>query len=236
MGKFWRNKSPLCWLWALPIVGFFLVLIAFNARVTPLAAGQPFNNQPAGEIRGAFTVGQTFYSPYPGLYKIDVLLATYAGPKSGPVTFYLTPGVGDTTRLATIPFDASQVQDNMFRSFEFSRVGDSAGKTYYFYLEAPGAQPGNAITAWSDATNPYLGGAAYLGGLPAENDVTFVAYFSPTPWEVADTYLGRLANDKPGIWGSKAFYAVSFTVYLALSGALLYSLFRWVVLDHKDRP
>ncbi|MDP2726950.1 MAG: hypothetical protein Q8P59_05360 [Dehalococcoidia bacterium] len=212
--------------WALPLVGFIIILIAFYDKVTPLSIGQRLNNQPAGEIQGNFAVGQTFYSPYPGLYRIDVLLATYARPNSGPVTFNLSSISKLGTRLATIPFEASQVADNRFRSFEFPSQGDAAGKNYLLYFEAPGARPGNAITVWTYSANPYSEGLAYLGGRSVENDLTFVAYFRPGPWQLAGVYLDQMARGKPGIWGSPVFYAATFLIYLALVGAFLALLFR----------
>ena len=213
-------------LWGLPLAGFLVILVAFYLKATPLAVAQPHNNQDAGEIQGAFTVGQSFYSPYPGLYRIDVMLATYARPNSGQVTFSLTPGAGNKTRLATVQFDASQVKDNRLRSFEFPALDDSAGKTYAFYLEAPASRPGNAITAWTDSTNPYSEGMAYFGGRAVEGDLNFAAHFRPNPWQLAGIYLDRMARGKPGIWGSTAFYVVVVTVYLTAVGVFLAVLFR----------
>lgn len=227
MGRPWgTGRSLLIALWALPLGGFLLIAVAFYSQATPLTLEQRRNDQPAGEIQGSFTVGQTFYSPYPGLYRIEVLLATYARPNTGRVAFHLSTGPTQGRELATVPFEASLVEDNRFRSFEFPAQGDSAGKTYFFYLEAPGSGLGNAITAWSHSANPYPLGMAVLGGQPVENDLTFVAYFQPSPWQLADIYLGRLARGKPGLWGSKAFYGAIFLVYLGLVGGFLGVLFR----------
>lgn len=208
------------------LVGLFLVLAAFYNKLTPLTVSQKFNNQPAGEIQGSFSVGQTFYSPYPGLNRIDVLLATYQKQISGQVTFNLTEGPRAVSKLVSSSFNAASVEDNRFRSMEFPALDESAGKTYFFYLEAPASRPGNAITAWTDSHNPYPEGMAYLGGNPVENDLAFVAYFQPSPWQLADIYLDRLARGKPGLWGNKAFYAVISLLYLALLGTFLALFFR----------
>lgn len=209
-------------LWLFPVVGFLLIISAAFNTVTPISVAQRLHNQPAGEIRGSFTVGQTFYSPYPGLSKIAVLLATYARPNHGQAWFHLTSDPNDSTRLVSIPFDASLVKDNSFQSFEFPPIGESAGKNYFFYLEAPAAGPGNAITAWSQSANPYSDGMAYFQARPVENDLAFVAEFRPSPWQLAETYLNRLASGKPGIWGSPIFYVITSFVYLALMGAILF--------------
>lgn len=201
--------------------GLLLVLLALSAKAVPLSLGQRESNTPAGEIMGSFTAGQTFVSPYPGLHRIDVVLATYGRSITGKATFNLATAPSGGTRLVSIEFDASQVVNNHVRSFEFSPIGDSSGKTYFFYLEAPDSLPGNAITAWTDSTNPYPEGMAYLEGRPVENDLTFVAYFRPNPWQTADVYLSRVARGKPGILGNQAFYAVAFAVYLGLTGTFL---------------
>ncbi|MDP2663487.1 MAG: hypothetical protein Q8R28_22455 [Dehalococcoidia bacterium] len=231
-----RIKDPRWWLWILPAGGFMAILIVFYASLAPLKVEQPFHNQPAGEIRGPFSAGQTFYSPYAGLYRIDLLLATYTHSVSGQVNFNLTPGPKDSRKLASVTFDASTIEDNQFRAFEFTAPEDSAGRTYFFYLEAPSAQPDHAITVWTDSNNPYSDGAAYLGGQPVENDLTFIAYFRPSPWQLADMYLGRMAKGKPGLWGSESFYAFLFTAYLAVVAAFLFYIFRWVVSSDKDGP
>jgi len=219
----------------LPAGGFLAILLAFYSSQTPLRVTQPLHNQPAGELRGGFTIGQTFFSPYPGLYRIDLLLATYTHSVSGQATFNLTSGPRDSKKLASITFDASTVEDNQFRSFEFPTPGDSAGKSYYFYLDAPSAQPDHAITAWTDLNNPYSDGAAYLGGQPVENDLTFVAYFRPSPGQLADIFLGRMAKGKPGVWGSEAFYAFLFVVYLAVVAVFFYVLRRMASTDETGQ-
>ncbi len=227
MGKFWAIRYPLLFfVFALTVGGLSLVLLALPGRLPPLSVGQRLNNQPAGEVQGTFTVGQTFFSPYPGLYRLDVLLATYNRANSGQITFNVTAGPKDKTRLVSISFDASQVADNRIRSFEFSPLNDSAGKTYLFYFEGPASRPGNAITAWTDSANPYQEGMAYWGGQPVESDLTFVAYFRPNVWQVPDVYLDRIAKGKPGILGNRAFYVVAFPAYLALTGAVLALLTR----------
>lgn len=219
---------------ALPAAGFLVILWFFINGATPITIAQPQANQPAGGISGTYTVGQTFYSPYSGLDRIDVVLATYARQNSGEVVFNLTSGPRSTQKLVTLRFDAASVQDNRPYSFEFPAIGDSAGKTYYFYFEALRAAPDNAITAWTDSRNPYPDGAAFLEGTPTEHDLSFKTYYHPNPWQLADVYLDRLARDRPGIWGSRAFYGVAFTAYVALIGVLFYFLYRWVVTA-RDR-
>lgn len=164
-----------------------------------------------------------------------MLLATYGRTNSGPVTFNLTTGPGEKTKIFSTSFDAAGVKDNQYYSFKFPTLNDSQGKTYFFYLEAPGAQTGNAITAWTDSRNPYIDGASYLGGRLSENDLTFSASFETNPWQVAGIFLGRLAKGKPGIWGSEAFYAAIFVVYLALAGAFFIYLFRLFVVNKQDQ-
>lgn len=227
MEKARRVDNPyLTLLWILPIGGLLVVVLAFAGKVTPMTAGQYYHNESLGEITSSHTVGQTFYSPYPGLNRMDVMLANYGRDNSGTVTFNITPGPRDGRKLVSLAFDASDVRNNQLHTFEFPAMGDSGGKTLFFYFEAPGAAPGNAITAWSDYRNAYADGAAYLDGGPTEKDITFTAYYSPNVWQLADVYLDRLAKGKPGIWGNKAFYTATFTSYLALTGTLFFFLYR----------
>lgn len=136
---------------------------------------QEIANVPAGEIYGSLKVGQTFVSPANDLYRIDILLATYARENDRDVIFHLrhTPEGED---LATIRFNASQVEDNSFYRFDFSPIANSAGHPFYLFLESPHSEPGNAITIWGVTEDVYQEGKAYRNHRPAEGELAFQVY------------------------------------------------------------
>lgn len=147
---------------------------------------QPRHRQPAAEIWGRQTVGQTFVAQKNGLNRIDLLLATYARENTGPVIFHLRESPTGGEDLATARFDASDVRDNAYRSFAFLPLRDSQNRSYYLFLEAPEAEPGNAITVWASPVDTYSQGQAYVAGEPQPGDLTFRTYA-----EYSIVHIGR---------------------------------------------
>lgn len=153
-----------------------LLLLLLTGCASRLDVYQVQHREVAGEIWGLHTAGQTFTARAPGLYRIDVFLATYARQNTGAVIFHLRRSPTDDQDLVTIPFDAAEVVDGAYRSFTFPPLLDSAGESYYFFLEAPHAQPGNAITVWYSPTDACDGGTAVLDGVPQPGDLHFRTY------------------------------------------------------------
>ncbi len=140
-----------------------------------IVASQTESQIPVGEIYGTIQQGQTFTATADNLYQIDLFLATYARTNHQNVVFHLKDSPTSTNDLANLTIPASQIADNQWTSFSFTPVSNSVNHTFYFYLEAPSAQPGDAITIWSSSTDAYVEGRRYVNGLPAEGDLTFKA-------------------------------------------------------------
>ncbi|MFQ5592601.1 MAG: glycosyltransferase family 39 protein [Anaerolineae bacterium] len=166
----WTIQRPPRW------AGLLLTILLLAGCATRPDLTQPRHSQTAGEIWGEQTVGQTFIAEKDGLNRIDVFLATYARDNAGPVIFHLRESTITTQDLATIRFDAADVQDNAYRQFTFPPLGDSENHAYYFFFEAPEARPGNAITVWASPTDTYSQGQAYLAGQPQAGDLAFRTY------------------------------------------------------------
>ncbi|MFQ5855610.1 MAG: DUF6541 family protein [Anaerolineae bacterium] len=164
-----------------------LLLLTFLAGcATRPDVAQPRHSQPAGEIWGEQTVGQTFVAQKNGLNRVDVFLATYARDNTGPVTFHLRESPAAGQDLVTIQFDARDVQDNAYQTFTFPPQRNSQNRSYFFFLEAPAAKPGNAITVWASPTDTYSQGQAYLASQPHPGDLAFRTYA-----EYSITQIGR---------------------------------------------
>jgi len=175
---------------ALLIVGSLLVfnlwcLAGFlfpTYHQSPLvSAFQDYSNTPVGEIWGSTTHGQTFACRYPNLARIDVMLATYARQNHHPLVFHLREAPSGVADLVTITVPAEDIADNTYYSFTFEPLPDSAGRTYYFYFEAPEAVPGDAFTIWADLQgDPYTSGTRYVNHAPAPGDLRFIAFSTQT--------------------------------------------------------
>lgn len=166
-------------------------------------ARQTGSNVMAGELVSERRFGQTFRAPFSSLYRVDVLLATYGRRNEGPVLFHLTSGDRQGTELATVEIEAAQVRNNAHRRFVFEPIADSCGRVFYFYIEAPTAAAGNAITAWQTDFDSFPGGQAHIDDQPTEGDLRFVAYYRSNPHEAWQALSERLRSWHPMLWEAR---------------------------------
>lgn len=210
---------------------FTLLLIgrASLERLTVGPIGQPTADTPAGEIYGSITIGQVFTAPHDGLYRIDMLMATYARENTHDVIFHLRSSPQTESDLAKITINGREIEDNQFRPFIFDPIRDSAGKSYYLFFDSPDSEPGDAITVWGTLKNLYPEGRPFRKHRAARGDLVFLAYYQPSTLDKVDILLDRLAANKPLFWGDRRFYLLLALLYMALL-----SLF--VVQITKIRP
>lgn len=191
---------------ALFLILFLLSLmtlgIGLGLKVSDFPVRQLKGDSPAGEIWGPREVGQSFLGRYPGLHRIDVLVATYARQNSHDLYFRLARGPEPGIELFQSSFNAGEVQDNAYRSFDFPPLQGSKGERFFFSFHSPDSSPGDAITAWSTATDSYPQGSLYIGGTPAEGDLTFAAFYEGHPWEVLTSLYRGPGKNKPALWSS----------------------------------
>jgi hypothetical protein len=157
---------------------FLIVLIIPPSTPSILGISQPVGEQPVGEIVGDGRAGQTFYSPYPNLNSIDVLLATWARTNSNDVTIHLKPSLESPNDIASVTINAREIQDNSYYKFKFPKIADSENKLYYFFIDSPKSISGDAITIWSSKEDVYHQGTAYINSTPITGDLAFKVYYA----------------------------------------------------------
>jgi len=169
-------------------------------------------------IAGSQTVGQTFVSHYSRLSAVELLLVVYPHdglPPAAPrhLTFHLRSDPQDEADIVTLTVDTSNWKHNDPYRFSFPPQADSAGKTYYFFLDAT---EGNRTTVWHNSFDAYGEGMLYLNGQPGEGDLHFKTYY--------DYNLASMAHD---IWRGLrggAWLILPLLVLFTLPGYLLHSL------------
>lgn len=204
----------------------FLTLVSLwgvARTVDDVYTEQPVASAVVGELQGAAIAGQTFTAEYNGLSEIELYLATYARRNVGPLIFHLRAAPDATLDLVTITIDARDIIDNSYYTFDFPPIRASAGRRYYFFLEAPEATTGNAITIWGTKQDMYVGGEAVLNGLEERRvrDLTFRLRYELTLSEKISAFLDRLTANKPSLWGNRWLYIWLGVTYLALLYAML---------------
>lgn len=218
------NKG--CYLLSLGLVLVLLLITRFSLeRISIEPEGQLERDTQAGEIHGSMTIGQTFTAPYDGLYRIDVLMATYGRENTEDVIFHLLRSNRESEGdLVQISINGREIEDNQFHSLTFNPIGDSEGKSYYYYFDSPESVPGDAVTVWGTTKDLYAGGRAFRNHRPGQGDLTFLTYYQPSSVDKVRILLDRLAQNKPLFWGDKRFYILLALLYFSLFGLF------WVTL------
>lgn len=154
-----------------------LILISLSGcTLDRIAAQQEKATGLWDELVAGETYGQSFVSTSDNLHRVDLSTATYARTNSAPVIFHLQshPGASSDIYSATVP--GPEIQNDRPTSFEFPRLPDSQGRSYYFYVESPEATTGNAITVYTNANDEYPDGTAYRDAEAVAGDLAFTAY------------------------------------------------------------
>jgi hypothetical protein len=212
------------WRWIFLAGALIAGLIAtgwvFWQRMKDLQIAQRRADRPVGELPASSTVGQSFYSPADGLYQIDVVFGTYGHPGTSEIILHLKTSPEAMQDLATARLNSQEIENNVYNSFHFLQQRGIAGRMLYFYLEAPDASPGNAVTAYRSNENVYRGGEAYYDGIAASSDLAFVAHYRLGPLDAVRFVLRQLSDQRPCLLGNPWFYAVLIALHFALVGKL----------------
>jgi hypothetical protein len=212
------------WLWiflaGVLIVGLTVIGRVSWQRMRDLRVGQRRADQPVGELLASSTVGQSFYNPADGLRQLDLVFGTYGHPGTSDVILHLKTSPDAMRDLAVARLNSQDVENNIYNSFHFPQQRDIAGRTLFFYLEAPDASPGNAVTVYRSDKDVYQKGQAYYNGVAASNDLVFVAHYRLGPLGVARFVLRQLSDQRPCLLGNPLFYVTLIAVHFSLVGKL----------------
>lgn len=169
---------------------FFLVLFCLSGcTFDRIAAQQVKATGLWDELVMGETFGQSFVSSRDNLYKIELSTATFARVNSRLVIFRLKNSPQASTDIRSTTLLGQEIQNERPTPIVFGPIPDSAGKSYYFYIESPEATLGNAITVYSNDHNQYIEGSAYRNHQVVNGDLAFTAYSRET-----FTFSGILRN------------------------------------------
>jgi len=200
------------------VIGLLAVCVASWQRMTPLAEERVLPQTWVGDLRAGIVVGQSFIASHTGLCRIDVWLAPKVTDNTQDILFHLKTDRQAEQDLVTLTANARDVHPDAYHTFAFPPIANSAGRSFYFYLESPDSTSANAVTVWGTEEDAYPEGKADAGPASAvtKGDLAFVAYYQPGIAETADILLDRLTANKPLIWGDRRFYLLLAITYCFL--------------------
>jgi hypothetical protein len=201
-----------------------LVIIALNAlkQVSAPAWGNPIGDSLPLEIAGDASVGQQFVAPYPGLYRIGVVLDRATSASAQPVTFHLKSDPAASEDLWTATFSTGDVQGSASHTFEFEPIHDSQDQAFYFYLSSPDSGPGDAIAARYSPGTMLEGATAVVDGEPLAGNLQFQTQYALRTRDKAALFIRRLAQDRSYLLGAQGFYVGLAAVYALVLLVFLY--------------
>jgi len=203
------------------------IFVSFSKKIAIF--NQQKHNIPVGEIYGDRKIGQTFLAEYNNLSAIEVLLATYKRKNSGELIFHLKNDVSSKEDLFNYKGDINKVKDNKYFNFEFPKIKGSKGKKFYFYLEAPKSQPGNAITIWSNFKDSYKEGEKIVNGAVSEGDLVFKTAYDTGLKNNLNIFLERITQNKPFPLNKKLFYIILILLFVLSTSLFMTFLAKFVI-------
>lgn len=151
---------------------------------------------PTGEIVGSKSVGQIFRATQQNLGQIDVLLSNYRRPNESPIVLSVRPvGSEEVLRLSVAP--PGSVGDNLYHSFSFAPIRNSADRTFEILLTSPRAKPGRSVTGWLSDQDRYHPGWALVDGNPQyRHDLAVRVGYRAEIEGVVDELVNRVSQYK----------------------------------------
>jgi hypothetical protein len=136
-----------------------------------------------GEICGDKRIGQSFLSRQGNLCRIDLIMATHKRENSGELILHLRDAPASSVDLATASVDMGDIIEEAWQTFTFPPILDSQNRQFYFYLEAPQASLGSAVSVWISTSDVYADGTAYADHQPIQGDLAFRTFYLCGPGE-----------------------------------------------------
>jgi len=221
---------------ALTVVWLAALALVVKTGIDRLSA-PPWGNDAAGDLSpeatGSTQVGQAWTAPLPGLYRIEVSLQPPATGASRPLSFHLRGGVDATSDLWTATLDPGQIASGSPYAFEFEPLRDSRGKPFYFYLESPESQPGEAVRVVYGPTSVLDGSSAYVNGQQVAGNLVFQTHYALRTRDKVDLLLERMAQGRPYLLGTKGFYVGLAVLYTLLLLLLIWHVGRSITSEGK---
>lgn len=219
---------------AIWLVGLTIVVITSLNGLSVPPWGNPSGNELSPEVAGDTRVGQRFVAPLSGLERIDVWFKRLSATEGNRVFFHLKVGEAAAGEVWTAVMDSGDIRDGIPHRFEFPRIADSQGRTFYFYFESPESQPGDAIAVHYGSQAMLEGASAFVDDMPLGGNLRFQTFYEIGTLQKLDLLLGRLAEGRPYLLGTKGFYVGLGIVYILILGVFVYQIAQIVLEDSKE--
>ncbi len=215
------------------VLGFFLLMqfwLLFLKKHDTMDLNVTPATNPTLNFWGATRMAQSFVSRINGLSRIDVSLATHGRPNTKDVIFELREAAPGTSAFVRLVFNASTVQNNAFRPFNFPSQRHSAGKKYIFSLTSPDSSELDSICIWMNQRDIYEEGNYIIDGRPQEGDLNFRVYSR----RAIISELRRVVRNYPGIMNNPGLFIAAIVVFMLAEVLVLSRLLELIFTSEKE--
>jgi len=178
--------------------------------------------RPGPKIARRTAAAQSFFSPRPGLSRLDLLLALYGRPRFKPLTCQLfrlgtqppsPEGPPDLSRARLILEKTfSRTSGRGLISLSFPAQPDSAGVYYLIRLTRPDPDPAGGVSVWL-SPGSLEGGRLWIGGRSRPGALAFQTYYRGQESNLA-RLLARFGREHPAWLTPRAATAAAALVWL----------------------
>ena len=193
-----NKKIWLAIFFLIMIFSFFLFLVSVFVTKHRVDLAQTRGKE-LYQIYGQRQVGQTFVANKNNLEMIIVNLRNGRLRNQQPIYFYLQEA-NRPQNLRKLEINGFNIGDPSLVKFQFEPIPDSAGKTYYFYLESPDSNVNDAVEIVYNEQDIYSSGKMVLSEEEKKADLYFVVNYYPgnkqvLAKEMMTDWLFRLQGD-----------------------------------------
>ena len=193
-----NKKIWLAIFFLIMIFSFFLFLVSVFVTKHRVDLAQTRGKE-LYQIYGQRKVGQTFVANKNNLEMIIVNLRNGRLRNQQPIYFYLQEA-NRPQNLRKLEINGFNIGDPSLVKFQFEPIPDSAGKTYYFYLESPDSNVNDAVEIVYNEQDIYSSGKMVLSEEEKEADLYFIVNYYPgnkqvLAKEMMTDWLVRLQGD-----------------------------------------
>jgi hypothetical protein len=184
-----RKSASLLLLFA---IGCYLLLGGIWIKAEKLATdtSQTIDHYLGPPLAANEILGQTFQMDCNKLNRIEVTLGTFNNKHDQPVAMYLATDLTAQNIIYTENFEGASIEDHDKKVFIFDPIPNSAGQTFFLFLNLPTSTPETGITVRGFSDTPidhYPAGSAFAGQIgtlqQVQADFAFAAYCDLTLWE-----------------------------------------------------
>jgi hypothetical protein len=136
-------------------------------------------NSSTPPIFGATTVGATFRAHQNGLNRIDVYPVSPLPPAVGWIALHLKASPNAGEHLAYVRIEGRDIHPDQPLTFYFKPIANSAGQSFYAYLDAPESSGTNALRLQLNSGDTTPTGSYLLNDQASSGKLAFAAYSDP---------------------------------------------------------